>query len=336
LIKTTNLNRRALVVSPQGLGDLIMILPVLRVLEYKNIDYDILVKDHFMGRYLVEIGFSPSAIFCFNIKPTKKIFLFLKLRLQKYHFIFPSTTISTKKFLFFYFFICINKNNIFNIFSYLNIKKRSIHIVKKNLFFLFLMRLSTLISTIRYSRLYSLVPSNHCKSNYLLIVPGSGILEKHKRWPHTKFINLCIKILDEYPNINIKIIGSKDDAELCHKIFNQVITVNYGYNLRIKSLTTLTSMSDILSIYSDALLAIVNCNGGSHIAGFSGIPIVGLYGPTNPYITGPLTRNLKIIKSTMPCSPCYSERTPYGCGNPICMDSISFNEVWYWVRKHLG
>ena len=329
---------RALVVSPQGLGDLIMIFPVLRVLESHGISYDILLKDPKMGAALLEIKFSPSAIFYMSSNFKRIMLLFIKLRFNKYDFIFPSITINSKKFLFFYYFVCMNNKNIFNIFSYLNIKKRSIHIVKKNLFFLFLNNIKTLNTSIKYSRLYSSDLSKFVSTDnrYIVIAPGSGKLESHKRWPYYKFSNLCIKILDRYPNISIKIIGSNEEADLCQKIFDAILAENYKNNSRVSLIISLTSLQEILSIYVGALLAIVNCNGGSHIAGYAGIPILGLYGPTNPNITGPLGVNLKIIQSTISCSPCYSEKKPYGCDDPICMDSITLNEAWNSVNEVLG
>ena len=53
--------------------------------------------------------------------------------------------------------------------------------------------------------------------NYIVFAPGSGELEKHKRWPYenySKLANLLIK-----NNINIIVIGSKNEKNLLIKNF---------------------------------------------------------------------------------------------------------------------
>ncbi len=326
-----------MIVAPQGLGDLIMILPVLRILIACGISYDILLKNKAMGNALIGFGFRPNAIFYSNTGLITIILQFFKLRMSIYRYVLPSATVNTKKFLLFYFLACFNIFNIFNIFLYFRVKDLSIHIVKRNLILLAVMKITSLGVVLRSSN-YSFKLNNlrRFEKNYVVIAPGSGTLETHKRWPVQNFSNLCLKILENYPQISVKILGAVDEEILCRSIFNNLVSTGLVNSSRVELITALSNINDVVDIYSNALLAIVNCNGGSHIAGMTGVPIIGLYGPTNPQITGPFNKNLHIMKSSLKCSPCYSQKNPYGCAKPVCMESILVDEVWNVVIRLLG
>jgi ADP-heptose:LPS heptosyltransferase len=49
--------KRILIIAPQGIGDLVMLLPCLRILEFNNITFDILVKDRSSRDFIDELNF---------------------------------------------------------------------------------------------------------------------------------------------------------------------------------------------------------------------------------------------------------------------------------------
>jgi hypothetical protein len=64
------------------------------------------------------------------------------------------------------------------------------------------------------------------------------------------------------------------------------------------------------------------CSGIAHLASLADVPIVGLFGPTNPGFTGPFSDKLRVVKLNLPCSPCYGTDFVTGCGNAICMSML--------------
>jgi len=313
-----------------------MIVPALRILNARGISYDILLKNEMMANALTAFGFYPSAIFYTNSGLINLISQFFKLRMTIYKYVVPSATVNARKFLFFYFLVCFNIFNTFNILSYLRVKNFPTHIVKRNVILLAALKITSLRHALK-SLLNSFKLNNipPLDNKYVVIAPGSGAMESHKRWPVENFSNLCIKILENYPQITVKILGAVDEEILCRSIFNNIVSIDLVSSSRVELITALSNINDVVDIYSNALLAIVNCNGGSHIAGMTGVPIIGLYGPTNPQITGPFNKNLHIIKSNLKCSPCYSIKYPYGCGKPVCMESLLVDEVWNVVIRLL-
>lgn len=336
----TKLKNRALVISPQGLGDLIMMLPTFKLLIDNDIIFDVILKNSSMLNLLNELGIFPKNYFFVKNGMFNYIILLYNIRMIKYNYVIPSISVSSKKFLLFYIFAIFNFSNYFNIFKYFIIKRLKLHNVKKNLLMLNLMNILSIQSCLRESRYFSLLSRNHTIHNshtnpYIIIAPGSGLLESHKRWPHLFFSQICIKVLTEYPELSIIIIGNHDEISLCNTIYNNIVSFDFSFSSKIHVINSLTSFGDVLHVYSNSLIAIVNCNGGSHVAALAGIPIIGLYGPTNPLITGPLTNNIFVVRSDLACSPCYSSVNPFGCFNPVCMSSISVNQVWSLLNKNL-
>jgi len=60
--------------------------------------------------------------------------------------------------------------------------------------------------------------------------------------------------------------------------------------------------------------------GPMHVAAAVDVPIVALYGPTVPEVTGPYSRsgrNVILRDDTLPCSPCRGKKVD--CRDNVCM-----------------
>ncbi len=68
-----------------------------------------------------------------------------------------------------------------------------------------------------------------------------------------------------------------------------------------------------------------------HIADALGIPVVGIYGPSNPLRNGPISKNSKVVFNELSCSFCYKRK----CKNVKCMESIDVESVLEKVKEIL-
>lgn len=169
---------------------------------------------------------------------------------------------------------------------------------------------------------YGLSPTD----NIIIMHPGSGAWESHKRWPKEKYVSL-IKILREKNNDPVIVVGGKDEHELCAFItngFHDDNVYNFSGVLEIRELAALLSISKIV-IGADS--------GVMHIASAVGAKTISIFGPTPYYFTSPFKNNIVITKS-LPCSPCY-DRMQFGCGKPQCMSSISEWEIFSELQKNM-
>jgi ADP-heptose:LPS heptosyltransferase len=68
-----------------------------------------------------------------------------------------------------------------------------------------------------------------------------------------------------------------------------------------------------------------------HIAAACGIPVVAIFGPTNPARTGPYGKKNRILQTYLPCAPCYRKK----CKDLKCMKGISVEQVFEAVTEAL-
>lgn len=69
-------------------------------------------------------------------------------------------------------------------------------------------------------------------------------------------------------------------------------------------------------------------SGPLHLASALGVPVLGLYGPSDPVRNGPFGVADRVVTAALPCGPCYKRR----CANASCMESIGVEQVWEAVE----
>lgn len=161
------------------------------------------------------------------------------------------------------------------------------------------------------------------------LAPGSGVIEKHKRWPIENYAQLAVELLRN--NFQVAVVGGPGEEKLGLKIKEVVGDVECFFDTtgQLSILETLLFLN-----YSSCVVA--NCNGVSHMAAAVQAPVVGIYGPTDASLTGPFTKKFKSISLDLKCRPCYGYGYIQGCGNPICMTAISVNVVLQDVLINLS
>lgn len=100
-----------------------------------------------------------------------------------------------------------------------------------------------------------------------------------KLWSIDAYIALGNALAAVIPNLSISITGTSNESFLAKKFEKNVPgTIN---------LVGKTTVSDLYQLMQQANLFIAHDCGVFHVAAATDIPIVGLYGPTNPIATGP-------------------------------------------------
>jgi len=62
-----------------------------------------------------------------------------------------------------------------------------------------------------------------------------------------------------------------------------------------------------------------------HIASALGVPVVAVFGPTDPLVTGPLRKPAAVLRKDVPCRPCLYRSCPY---DHRCMTRIDPEEAY--------
>jgi len=163
----------------------------------------------------------------------------------------------------------------------------------------------------------------------IAIAPGgaSNIKEKRciSRWPLECYIELAHKILHNTRH-KILLIGGPGDKKIAEKFGKDDSIINYCGSLTVSQ--------SYLALKQCKLLITHDC-GPMHIGAAAKIPVISLFGPTDPAEKKPITSNQSIAiwhGSHMNCAPCYQDGFFPNCQAITCMRSITVEEVFNAIK----
>lgn len=144
----------------------------------------------------------------------------------------------------------------------------------------------------------------------ILIHPGSGSIRKN--WPVSNFMEIFEKL--RIAGMNPEIILGPAEQNLS-EIFVRHLPA--GSNIHI-----LTDLSDLMTMLKQSDGFIGNDSGISHLAAFTGIPTVVIFGPSSPTRWKPFGRAVESIRPETDCKPCF-ETGETDCKEMKCLEGIT-------------
>ena len=91
----------------------------------------------------------------------------------------------------------------------------------------------------------------------------------------------------------------------------------------IQNLSGKTNLKELCYLLKEASLFVGVDSGVMHLASSFDIPVVGIFGPTDPFYVGPQNRRSRVVREKMECSPCYLK----GCEERPCMKNLDVQRV---------
>lgn len=153
-----------------------------------------------------------------------------------------------------------------------------------------------------------------------LVAVHPGARWASKRWPEERYAELVDR-LAAAAKARVVLTGSEGERPLCERIHH----LAKAKPVVAAGQTTLNEMAALLR---RCRLFIGGDTAPLHIAAAVGTPLVAIFGPTDPVRHLPPSRETKLFRSKIPCSPCYRARCPRpGSGRMECMRLISVEEV---------
>jgi ADP-heptose:LPS heptosyltransferase len=154
------------------------------------------------------------------------------------------------------------------------------------------------------------------RSRMIILHPGSG--SKKKVWPLERFLELACHLQDHFSSKLLIVLGPAEGLEV-QKAFERM-----GPNRPI--LAKGLSLLQLASVMEGSWFFIGNDSGVSHMAAALGIPIIAIFGPTDPKVWSPRGEKVCVIRKEIPCSPCPQERF-FQCKGFECLKGIEKGEV---------
>ncbi|MBZ5699440.1 MAG: lipopolysaccharide heptosyltransferase II [Acidobacteriia bacterium] len=153
------------------------------------------------------------------------------------------------------------------------------------------------------------------------IAPGASY-GAAKCWPLERFASLADRLISEC-GADVILFGTLDEKEIAARICSAM-------EFRPISLVGHTSMGDLAALFSACSVFIGNDSGAMHVAAAAGLPVVGIFGSTDPEGTAPVTRQFTLIRRPVSCSPCFLRRCPV---DHRCMTRIDVNSVFAAAQR---
>ncbi len=149
-------------------------------------------------------------------------------------------------------------------------------------------------------------------------------LNPSRSWEITKFAALCDKLVLE-KGMAVFLLIRKGDSRANEML--KLIHNNQTY------VTNDSNLAQMIAFIKRCSVFVGNDSGPMHIAAALKVPVVAIFGPSNPVRFGPLGESNIVIKSNLPCVPCSSSPD---CETLECIKSIGVEEVSHAVDKLLN
>lgn len=144
----------------------------------------------------------------------------------------------------------------------------------------------------------------------VLLHPGTSVFGRFKRWAPSAFADLGNRLVLSH-GARLLISGGPGEDDLVHAL---------RAHLQSPPLVPpTTSLDDLMALLDVADLVVAADSLPLHLANALGTPVLGLYGPKDPDVTGPFWDRARVVRAGVACSPCTLRR----CGDPICMERLT-------------
>ncbi len=100
------------------------------------------------------------------------------------------------------------------------------------------------------------------------------------------------------------------------------------------SLVGKTAIAALPALLSRCQLFVGNDSGAMHVAAAVGLPVVAIFGPTDPHGTAPVTPRCTVVQEKPYCSPCFLRRCPidHRCMTSVRPETVEA-EARGWLRS---
>ena len=159
-----------------------------------------------------------------------------------------------------------------------------------------------------------------------------------RRWPSESFVELVCRLAAKEPKRRIILTSGPSDAEAAAAIARDARARLAAQERQAIVEFGEFDLAELRALAGRAALYIGGDSGPLHIAGTTGVPVVGLYGPTLPVRSQPF-RGARFISAAaevpdLPCRPCDQRRCEPG--DFRCLSGISAETVAALAERALG
>jgi ADP-heptose:LPS heptosyltransferase len=166
----------------------------------------------------------------------------------------------------------------------------------------------------------------------VLMHPGSGDNFQGRRWPSESFAELADRLVRK-ERATVVFSGGRGEAALTSEVIGRMKESAGALDAAGK-----VSVLGLAALIERCALIVTNDTAPVHVASSLGVPVFAFYGPNTPRLYGPLSRGSYAFFRALPCSPCLTNlnyKTSH-CRMPVCIRDIGVDEVAERVTSRLA
>jgi heptosyltransferase-2 len=151
--------------------------------------------------------------------------------------------------------------------------------------------------------------------------PGA-IYGPAKRWPTDRFATIGDRAVEKW-GAKVLIMGSKKEQDICDG-------VSQTMKQPALNMCGTTALGEAMALIKRCNFFVTNDSGLMHVAAALNVPMVAIFGSTDPVATGPRSRFAGIVKSSVDCAPCLK---PECSIEYPCLMKIETDDVWREMER---
>jgi ADP-heptose:LPS heptosyltransferase len=159
---------------------------------------------------------------------------------------------------------------------------------------------------------------------FVIISPGTSKRRLTKAWQKEKFAQLMLLLKEEY-GLSVVLVGGMDNQEYNSEIIRILEEKDREKDMDLLDMTGKIGLGSLCSVIKESSLFVGIDSGVMHMASCLDIPVVGLFGPTDPFYVGPQNKKSIVVREeSMECVPCYLKN----CKHRDCMKKLGVSKVF--------
>jgi lipopolysaccharide heptosyltransferase II len=146
-----------------------------------------------------------------------------------------------------------------------------------------------------------------------------------KCWEPERYAALADRLIEAF-DADVILFGAAQESGMAARIAGAM-------RQRSFNLVGATKIGELPALLSTCRLFIGNDSGAMHVAGAVGVPVIAIFGPTDPEGTRAMTPQFTLVREPVECSPCFLRNCPI---DHRCMTRISVERVFEAARASLA
>jgi heptosyltransferase-2 len=159
----------------------------------------------------------------------------------------------------------------------------------------------------------------------MVVAPGAAY-GSAKRWSSSSYNEVCRYWIEEKSG-RVIIVGAENEMKTAEGVASNLD------NSHILNLAGKTNLKELIYTLKKSDICVSNDSGVMHLGSALNAKGVAIFGSTDPFATGPLSKNWAVLLKKQSCSPCFFRECINVEKDYKCLEAITSADVIEAIEK---